>query len=74
MKTHDRSAASFNLLSSHLQHDTLQPWRVNTLNILARCHFGGLNGTYTYMLFGQVEFNLAKSKLFPIFVKTQVFP
>jgi hypothetical protein len=64
MKTRDRSAATFNLHSSHLQHDMLQPWRVNTLNVLARCHFGGLNGTYTYMLFGQVEFNLAKASFF----------
>jgi hypothetical protein len=32
-----------------------------------------INGTYTYMLFGQVEFNLAKSKLFPIFVKLKFF-
>jgi hypothetical protein len=56
-----------------MQHDTLQPRRVNTLNVLARCHFGGLNDTYTYMLFGQVEFNLAKSKPFPIFVKLRFF-
>jgi hypothetical protein len=47
----------------------LQPRRVNTLNVLARSHFGGLNVTYTYMLFGQVEFDLAKASLFPIFVK-----
>jgi hypothetical protein len=64
MKTRDRSAAIFNLHSSHLQHDTLQPQRVNTLNVLARCQFGGLNGTYTYMLFGQVEFNLEKASFF----------
>jgi hypothetical protein len=63
-KTRDRSAATFNLLSSHLQHDTLQPQMVNTLNVLARCHFGGLNGTYTYMLFGQVEFDFAKASFF----------
>jgi hypothetical protein len=44
-----------------MQHDTLQPRGVNTLNVLARCHFGGLNGAYTYMLFGQVEFDLAKA-------------
>jgi hypothetical protein len=69
MKTRDRSTEIFNLYSSHLQHDTLQPQRVNALNVLARCHFGGLKGTYTYMLFGQVEFNLAKGSLFPIFVK-----
>jgi hypothetical protein len=59
--TRDRSAAIINLHSSHLQHDTLQPRRVNTLNVLAKCHFGGLNGTYTYLLFGQVEFDLAKA-------------
>jgi hypothetical protein len=34
-KTRDRSAAILNLHSSHLQHDTLQPRRVNTLNVLA---------------------------------------
>jgi hypothetical protein len=28
-----------------------------------------IHGTYTYMLFGQVEFNLAKASLLPIFVK-----
>jgi hypothetical protein len=67
-KTRDQSAEIFNLHSSHLQHDTLQPQRVNTLNVLARCHFGELKGAYTYMLFGQVEFNLAKASLFPIFV------
>jgi hypothetical protein len=61
MKTRDRGVEICNLHSSHLQHDTLQPQRVNTLNVLARCHFGGLNGTYTYMLFGHVEFNLAKA-------------
>jgi hypothetical protein len=51
----------------------LQPWTVNTLNVLARCHFGGLNGAYTYMLFGQVEFDFAKASFNPIFCKTQVF-
>jgi hypothetical protein len=52
MKTRDQAAAILNLHSSNLQHDMLQPQRVNTLNVLARSHFGGLNGTYTYMLFG----------------------
>jgi hypothetical protein len=33
MKTRDRSAAIFNLHSSHLQHDTLQPRRVNTFEL-----------------------------------------
>jgi hypothetical protein len=47
----------------------LQPQRVNTLNVLARCHFGGLKGTYTYMLFGQVEFDSAKASFSPTFVK-----
>jgi hypothetical protein len=51
----------------------LQPQRVNTLNVLARCHFRGLNGTYTYILFGQVEFDFAKASFNPIFCKTQVF-
>jgi hypothetical protein len=74
MKTRDRSAAIFNLHSSNLQHDMLQPRRVNTLNVLARCHFGGLKGTYTYMLFGQVEFDFVKASFLPIFSKTQVFP
>jgi hypothetical protein len=60
MKTRDRSAAIFNLHSSYLQHDTLQPRKVNTLNVLARCHFGGLNGTYT-----QVEFDFAKASFSP---------
>jgi hypothetical protein len=69
MKTRDRSAAIFNLHSSHLHHDTLQPRRVNTLNVLARCHFGGLNGTYTYMLFGHVEFDLTKASFSLSFVK-----
>jgi hypothetical protein len=64
MKTRDRSTKILNLHSSHLQHDTLQPQRVNTLNVLARCHFGGLKGTYTYMLFGQVEFEFAKASFF----------
>jgi hypothetical protein len=73
-KTHDQGAAIFNLHSSNLQHDTLQPRRVNILNVLARSHFGGLNGTYTYMLFGQVEFYFAKASFLPIFCKTQVFP
>jgi hypothetical protein len=63
-KTRDRSVAIFNLHSSHLQHDTLQPRGVNTFNVLARCYFGGLNGTYTYMLFGQVEFDFAKVSFF----------
>jgi aminoglycoside N3'-acetyltransferase len=72
-KTRDQGAAIFNLHSSNLQHDMLQPQRVNTLNVLARCHFGGLNGTYTYMLFGQVEFDFAKASFKPIFCKTQVF-
>jgi hypothetical protein len=49
-KTRGRSAAIFNLHSSNLQHDTLQPQRVNTLNVLARCHFVRLNGTYTYAI------------------------
>jgi aminoglycoside N3'-acetyltransferase len=73
-KTRDQGAAIFNLHSSNLQHDMLKPQRVNTLNVLARCHFGGLNGTYTYMLLGQVEFDFAKSSFNPIFCKTQVFP
>jgi hypothetical protein len=68
-KTRDQGAAIFNLHSSNLQ-----PQRVNTLNVLARCHFGGLNGTYTYMLFGQVEFDFAKASFNPIFCKTEVFP
>jgi hypothetical protein len=51
----------------------LQPRRVNTLNVLARCHFGGLNGTCTYMLFGQVEFDLAKASFSLSLLKTQVF-
>jgi hypothetical protein len=38
----------------------LQPQRVNTLNVLARCHFGGLNGTYTYMLLAR--WSLSKLK------------
>jgi hypothetical protein len=66
-KTRDRSVAIFNLHSSNLQHDMLQLQRVNTLNVLARCHFGVLNGTYTYMLFGQVEFNFAKASFNPIY-------
>jgi hypothetical protein len=75
MKTRDRlSATIFNLPSSNLQHDTLQPRRVNTLNVLQRCTFRGLNGTYTYMLFGQVELNFAKASFLPIFCKTHVFP
>jgi hypothetical protein len=74
MKTRDQCAAIFNLHSNNLQHDMLQPQRVNTLNVLARCHFGGLNDTYTYMLFGQVEFDFAKASFLPIFCKTQVFP
>jgi hypothetical protein len=69
-----QQSSIFNLHSSNLQHDTLQPQRVNTLNVLARYHFGGLNGTYTYMLFGQVEFDFAKASFLPIFCKTQVFP
>jgi hypothetical protein len=73
-KTHDHGVAIFNLHNSNLQHDMLQPQRVNTLNVLARCHFGGLNGTYTCVLFGQVEFDFAKASFYPIFCKTQVFP
>jgi hypothetical protein len=34
------------------------------IECIGKCHFGGLNGTYTYMLFGPVEFNLAKASLF----------
>jgi hypothetical protein len=60
-KTRDRNASILNLHSIHLQHDTLQPQRVNTLNVFARYHFGGLIGTHTYMLFGQVEFDFAKA-------------
>jgi hypothetical protein len=51
----------------------LQPQRVNTLNVLARCHFGGLSGTYTYMLFGQVEFHFPKASFLPIFLKLKFF-
>jgi hypothetical protein len=43
------------------------------LNVLARYHFGGLNGTYTYMLFGQVEFDSTKASFSPIFVKLKFF-
>jgi hypothetical protein len=63
MKTHDWSATFFNYHSNNLQHDMLQPQRVNTLNVLARCHFGGLNGAYTYMLIWPGGVGLCKSKI-----------
>jgi hypothetical protein len=74
MKTRDQSAAIFNLHSSNLQHDTLQPRRFNTLNGLARRHFGGINSTYTYMLIWPGGVGLCKSKLSSYLCKTQVFP
>jgi hypothetical protein len=73
MKTHDQGAAIFNLHSSNLQHDMLQPQRVNTLNVLARCHFGGLNGTYTYMLLARWSLTLQKQASNLSFVKLKFF-
>jgi hypothetical protein len=71
-KTHDRSAAIFNLHSSHLQHDMLQPRRVNTLNVLVNVTLVDSMAPTRICFLARWSLTLQK-QAFPNFVKTQVF-